>query len=61
MSFLFWVEMPYSRKHSTLARAVTKLIRVRALSVLLVMANVGHERRLEACEARWKTSARWKG
>jgi len=23
--------------------------------------NVGHERRLEACEARWKTSARWKG
>jgi hypothetical protein len=23
--------------------------------------NVGHERRLEACEARWKPSARWKG
>ena len=23
--------------------------------------NVGHERRLEACEARWKASARWKG
>jgi hypothetical protein len=22
--------------------------------------NVGHERRLEACEARWKASARWK-
>jgi len=23
--------------------------------------DVGHGRRLEACEARWRTSARWKG
>jgi len=23
--------------------------------MLVVTANVGHERRLEACEARWKT------
>jgi hypothetical protein len=33
----------------------------RTSSRLLVTPNVGHERRLEACEARWKASARWTG
>jgi len=29
--------------------------------VLTVTSNVGYERRLEASEACWKASARWKG
>ena len=59
VSFLLWVEMRYSRVHSTTSRAVSKLRRTYAAS--LVTANVGHERRLEASEACWKASARWKG
>ena len=52
-------------RNSLLRRTSFSRVHAHVCSCMPLLAreppNVGHERRLEACEARWKTSARWKG